>query len=73
MFGELKVTLWTDASAALGAVKKGMSKSMGYLKRKSHAISLAWLREQVAEILRKIGTDVNGSDVLTKPLDAESH
>ena len=73
VFGELPVVMWTDASAALGAVRKGFSKTMAYLKRKSHAISLAWLREQVAEWLRKIGTEVNGSDVLTKPLDPEGH
>ena len=49
-----------------------MSKNMGYLKRKSHAISLAWLKEQVSEYLVKISTLVNGADVLTKPLPAES-
>ena len=54
-----------QASAALGAIKRGLSKSMGYLKRKSHALSLAWLKEQVGEYLVKISTLVNGADVLT--------
>ena len=44
---------------------------MGYLKRKSHALSLAWLKEQVGEYLVKISTLVNGADVLTKPLPAD--
>ena len=34
LVGQLKVVMHSDASAAIGAIKKGMSKSMGYLKRK---------------------------------------
>ena len=72
LFGPLKVLIHSDATAAIGAVKRGMSKSMGYMKRKGHAVNLAWLHEQVADWLHKIGTTVNGADVLTKPLDPES-
>ena len=69
LFGPLKVLIHSDASAAIGAVKKGLSKTMGYLKRKSHAISLAWLKEVFSReelCLLKEATADNVADIMTK-------
>ena len=73
VFGPIKIFFHSDASAAIGAIKKGFSKSLGYSRRKGEQINIAWLSERLSETLEKISTIANASDVLTKALDRQSY
>ena len=63
----------SDASAAIAAVTKGYSVKLAYLTKKSYALTLAFLREQISNMLLKWPTYHQVADILTKHLDSPSH
>ena len=67
--------LRSDADAAIGAIHKGYSRKMSYLRR-TQRVSIGFLHDFVGDehtALKKVHTDSNDSDVLTKSLEKEAH
>lgn len=65
----------TDADAALGAIRKGYSRKMSYLRR-TQRVSIGFLHDFWSDphsILSKVASKSNDSDVLTKSLDKHDH
>ena len=60
----------TDNSACERVVSTGISQAMGYLKRTA-ALSLTWARHNLSRDLERVPTDLNPSDIYTKPLERE--
>ena len=70
LFPGVEVKLYSDSQAAIGAIN-GRS-SMGHLKR-TYDLSLAWLRQQVGQMISHIPGSVNGADIFTKSLPLSAH
>ena len=69
-FTLLETEILSDSSAARGAVAKGRSVNLEYMRR-SQKLSIAWLKDAIEEASVKLGvvdTSVNISDVMTKHL-----
>ena len=63
----------SDASAAIAAISKGYSEKLSYLTKKNYALTLGFLREQIADLLRKWPTAFQLADIFTKHLPPAAH
>ena len=72
---DIWLILRSDAGAAIGAIHKGYSRKMSYLRR-TQRVSIGFLHDFVGDehtALEKVHTDSNDADVLTKSLEKEAH
>lgn len=68
-----KVIVKCDASAVIAMVTSGYSQKLAHIGRTS-GVSLAWCHQVFQkETLEKIDTEINTSDILTKPMDIKRH
>ena len=66
----VKLSYRGDNSAAERVVGTGVSTALAYMKRTAQ-LSLTWAKANLAPFLGRVPTDVNTSDIFTKPLDKE--
>ena len=64
----VKLVYKGDNTATERVIGTGMSQALAYMKRTAD-LSLRWAREQMAKFLERTPTDVNTSDIFTKPLE----
>lgn len=69
------LVLRSDADAAIGAIHKGYSRKLSYLRR-TQKVSIGYLHDFVGDehtALVKVHTDSNDADLLTKSLEKMKH
>ena len=75
MARDVAMESFTDPSAALANLQTGLSRELSHLQKWS-AIDVAWAHEKGKDGVVKYGkidTDVNTSDIMTKPLKGERY
>ena len=66
----LKLSYRGDNSASERVVGTGVSAALAYMKRTAQ-LSLTWAKANLAPFLGRVPTDLNTSDIFTKPLEKE--